>query len=88
MAYIIHTAEQINIEIRLEVRIKDASTVHIKLILICIKAVPLRMLYQCIRAFIKSLRRHHIVMVTEYDEISLGHLQCRVGIARNASVVP
>ena len=88
MTDIVHAGQQVLVEIRLEVRIKQRAAVHVELVFVGIEAVAVRVLPDGLRAFIQCLFRQDVVVVAEYYKIALCLCQGGVRIARDAAVLP
>ena len=86
MADIVHTAQHIYIEIRLEMRIKERSAVHVQLVLIRVNALALRTVAYRAGALIERVLGEQIVMVAEHDPVAAGHGKGGIGIAGDAEI--
>ena len=86
MADIVHTAQHIYIEIRLEMRIKECSAVYVQLVLIRVNALAPRTVAYRAGALIERVLGEQIVMVAEYDPVSMRHSKCGIGIAGDAEI--
>ena len=81
MAYIVDTGQQVRVEIRFEMGVKQRLPIHIQLILIRINDLTVRILIDCLYHLIKSIGRKGIVMVGQDNKVSPGHIQGGIGVA-------
>ena len=81
MAYIIDAGQQIRVKIRFEMRVEESLSIHVQFIFIGINDLAVRIFIDCLHHLIKSIGRKCIVMVSQDDKVSPGHIQGCIGIA-------
>lgn len=87
VADVIHGAEQVRVEVGLEVRLEVVDVLEIDLVLVGIEDLDVRVGVDRANALIKGLRLELVVMVGEDDEVTGRHADRGVGILRDAEVL-
>ena len=87
MADVVHGAEQVRVEVGLEVRLEVVDVLEIDLVLVGIEDLDVRVGVDRANALIKGLRLELVVMVGEDDEVTGRHADRGVGILRDAEVL-
>lgn len=87
VADVVHGAEQVRVEVGLEVRLKVIDVLEVDLILVGIEDLDVRVGVDCADALIEGLRLELVVMVGEDDEVTGRHADRGVGILRDAEVL-
>ena len=87
MADVIHGAEQVRVEVGLEVRLEVVDVLEIDLVLVGIEDLDVRVGVDRANALIKGLRLELVVMVGEDDEVTGRHADRGVGVLRDAEVL-
>ena len=86
MADVIVAPQQIQVEIRFEMRLEMLFSLEIHLVLIAVHRIQRRILPKRLRQLIQGIRCQQVVVIQQADKFAPGHLQRRVGVAGNASV--
>ena len=86
VADVIHGAEQVRVEVGLEVRLEVVDVLEIDLVLVGIEDLDVRVGIDLADALIEGLRLELVVMVGEDDEVPGRHADRGVGILRDAKV--
>ena len=87
VADVVHGAEQVRVEVGLEVRLKVVDVLEVDLILVGIEDLDVRVGVDRADALIEGLRLELVVMVGEDDEVTGRHADRGVGILRDAEVL-
>lgn len=87
VADVIHGAEQVRVEVGLEVRLEVVDVLEVDLILVGIEDLGVRVGVDRADALIEGLRLELVVMVGEDDEVTGRHADRGVGILRDAEVL-
>ena len=87
VADVIHGAEQVRVEVGLEVRLEVVDVLEIDLVLVGIEDLDVRVGVDRANALIKGLRLELVVMVGEDDEVTGRHADRGVGVLRDAEVL-
>ena len=87
VADIVDRAEQIRVKVRLKMRVKKRTAVHVELVLVGVETVGLRLLHNGLGKGEEGLGRQNVVVVTEHHKIARRESERRIRIARNAAVL-
>ena len=87
VADVIHGAEQVRVEVGLEVRLEVVDVLEVDLVLVGIEDLDIRVGIDRANALIEGLRLELVVMVGEDDEVTGRHADRGVGILRDAEVL-
>ena len=88
MADIVDARQKVRIKIRLEMRVKQLISIHVKLVLVGIEDVAVFILIQFFRALKESVRCQAVIMICKYNEITFRHLKGSVRISGDTAVFP
>ena len=87
VADVVHGAEQVRVEVGLEVRLEVVDVLEVNLVLVGIEDLDVRVGIDRADALIEGLRLELVVMVGEDDEITGRHADRGVGVLRDAEVL-
>ena len=87
VADVIHGAEQVRVEVGLEVRLEVVDVLEVDLVLVGIEDLDVRVGVDRADALIEGLRLELVVMVSEDDEVAGRHADRGVGVLRDAEVL-
>ena len=87
VADVVHGAEQVRVEVGLEVRLEVVDVLEVDLVLVGIEDLDVRMSIDRADALIEGLRLELVVMVSEDDEVAGRHADRGVGVLRDAEVL-
>ena len=88
MADIVDARQQVRIEIRLEMRVKQFISIHVKLVLIGIEDIAVFILIQFFRALKERVRCQTVIMIRKNNEITFCHLKGGIRISGDTAVFP
>lgn len=87
VADVVHGAEQVRVEVGLEVRLEVVDVLEVDLVLVGIEDLDVRVGVDRTDALIEGLRLELVVMVGEDDEVTGRHADRGVGVLRDAEVL-
>ena len=87
MADIVVGAQQIQIEIRLQMRLKMFAQIRCHFIFICIYCIQLRILFQYPCNLIQGIWCKQVIMIQNSCKLSFCHLKCGIRIPRNSQIL-
>ena len=88
MADIVDARQKIRIKIRLEMRVKQFISIHVKLVLIGIEDIAVFILSQFFRALKERIRCQTVIMIRKNNEITFCHLKGGIRISGDTAVFP
>ena len=88
MADIVDARQKIRIKIRLEMRVKQFISIHVKLVLIGIEDIAVFILIQFFRALKERIRCQTVIMIRKNNEITFCHLKGGIRISGDTAVFP
>ena len=86
MADIVDAGEKIRIKVRLKMRIKKGSSVHVQLVLIRINHLAVRVLIHGFCHLIKRMGRNGVIVIGQNDKVAGSHLKSRVGVPGDSQI--